>query len=96
MSGMNPLINSLSTYVSSFGVFEYRFDHDSDGVSLVSGIDTRDNVSQGFFTCNGPAWTVGPPVGPGFVYPQNLTCLVFLCSTATMVIGSNKQISIIL
>jgi hypothetical protein len=85
--GCHPLINSLAAWKSSFWVSEVRFDHGSDGTTLISGIDTRGNVSQGFWQTQ--------QASNGSI-SANVMALVFAQTTSTLLVNSGRQLQLVL
>jgi hypothetical protein len=96
LGGGNPLNISLATWTSSFWLAEQKFDHGSDGVTLISGIDTRGSTAQCYFQSIGTV-SVGANTGTGGINPgTSLTCMFFAQTTSTLRIGSGRQIELIL
>jgi hypothetical protein len=92
-SGCHPNLFGLDHWLESFFVAEARFDHGGDGVSLISGQDTRGNVSMGSFNSSGEDWTVS---GSGGSSPKNLQCIVFAQTTSSLIVGAGRQLELVL
>lgn len=94
-SGCSPLIKTLGVYTGSMWVCEARFDH-GEGVTCISGIDTRGTNASGAWNTVGSIAQVAAagalPANPG----TNLTALVFLQTTSTLKVGQGRQIQVIL
>jgi hypothetical protein len=69
---------------------EARFDHASDGTSLIAGMNTMGNQSGGYWTVNGST------AGGGAGAPSTIMGLVFAQVTSTIQIGAGRQIVLIL
>ena len=82
-------LNSLTAWLGSYFVAHTKFDHGSDGVGLISGINTSGNVSQCYLNTNGEGWTVSGTV------PQNVMGIVFAETTASLLVGANRQLQVI-
>lgn len=96
VGGGYPGLTSLAQWTSSFWLAENKFDHGSDGVTLISGIDTRGSTAQAYFQSYGTI-SVGANVGTGGANPgTNLTALVFAQTTSTLRVGQGRQLEIIL
>jgi hypothetical protein len=96
LGGGNPLNNSLASWTSSFWLAKQKFDHGSDGVTLISGIDTRGSTAQCYFQSIGTV-SEGANTGTGGTNPgASLTCMVFAQTTSTIRIGSGRQLDLIL
>ena len=93
--GGHPLMNSLAAWVGGYGHVEARFDS-GDGVTVVSGLDCRGNTAQGSFYTAGSTST-GTLVGGGApTLPTNLLFIVFAQTTSSLIIGSGRQLSVVL
>ena len=95
LGGGYPSLNTLSKWVSSFWFAEQRFDHGSDGVALISGIDTRGSVAQAYFQTTGSIG-VGTVTGTGHGPGNQVTCLVFAQTTSTLRVGAGRQLELVL
>jgi hypothetical protein len=95
LGGGNPQLNSLVRWNGSFWVAEQRFDHGSDGVQLISGIDCRGTTAQAYFISTG-AITTGPVVGAGSGPGSALTVLLFAECTSCLRVGAGRQIEVVL
>jgi hypothetical protein len=88
--GLDPNCNSMAAWLSAYSVFHTKFDH-SEGNSLISGINTAGNVAQSFLQVTGNSWTVA-----GTGVPSSVLGLVFVESTASLLVGANRQLQLIL
>ena len=84
--GCHPNLSSLTAWLSSMWCSEARFDHASDGTSLIAGMNTMGNQSGGYWTVNGSA------TGGGAGAPSTIMGLVFAQVTSTLTIGAGRQI----
>ena len=88
-------MNSLAAWNGGFGHVEARFDS-GDGVTVISGVDTRGNTSQGSFYTAGST-SVGTAVGGGAAnLPTNLLTLVFCQTTSSLIVGVGRQLQVVL
>ena len=90
VGGLEPNLNSLARWLSSFWVSSMRLDHGGDGVTLVSGVDTRGNTASCYFQSNGGVWNNGT------VTTANVMALVFAQTTSSLIVGAGRQISVVL
>ena len=88
LGGLDPNINTLALWLSSFWVSSMRLDHGSDGVGLVSGVDTRGNTASCWFQSGGGPWAA--------VEIANVMSLVFAQTTSSLIVGAGRQISVVL
>lgn len=95
LGGGNPQLNSLVRWNGSFWVAEQRFDHGSDGVQLISGIDCRGTTAQAYFISTGSI-TQGAVVGAGAGPGSALTVLLFAECTSCLRVGAGRQIEVVL
>lgn len=97
LGGGHPNLKSLNAWLGSFWVAEIRLNAgDSDGSSLVSGMDTRGSNFQGSFNTSGSAITTSS-TGTGGTNPgANLTVLIFTEASSSIRIGAGRQIENIL
>jgi hypothetical protein len=97
LGGGNPLNISLATWTSSFGLAEQKFDHGGgDGVTLISGIDTRGSTANCYFQSIGTV-AIGANTGTGGANPgATPTSMVFCQCTSTMGIGQGRAIELVL
>jgi hypothetical protein len=92
----NPLNISLATWTSSIWLAEQKFHHGSDGVTLISGIDTRGSTAQCYFHSIGTV-AIGANTGAGGANPRaSLTSMVFCQTTSTLRIGQGRAIELVL
>lgn len=96
LGGCDPNLNSMAAWLSSYFTSCVKFDHNSDGVSLISGIDTRGNISQAYWQTTSDAWTLNTNVGAGGVYPQNIMAYVFAQCSSSLMVGAGRQIELVL
>ena len=88
-------MNSLAAWNSGFGHVEVRLDS-GDGVTVISGVDTRGNTAQGSWQSQGFS-TLGTAVGGGAAnLPTNLLFLVFCQTTSSLLISSGRQLQVVL
>ena len=87
--GGDPNLNSLATWLGSYFVAHTKFDHGSDGVSLISGINTSGNVSQCYLNTNGEGWTITGTT------PGNVMGIVFCECTASLLVSANRMLQVI-
>ena len=88
-------MNSLAAWNGGFGHVEARFDS-GDGVTVISGCDTRGNTAQGSWYCQGST-SVGTATGGGAAnLPSNLLFLVFAQTTSSLIVGVGRQLQVVL
>ena len=88
-------MNSLAAWNSGFGHVEVRLDS-GDGVTVLSGMDTRGNTAQGSYLSQGFS-TLGTAVGGGAAnLPTNLLTLVFAQTTSSLIVGVGRQLQVVL
>jgi hypothetical protein len=80
LGGINPKIDTLAHFKSSFWVASIELEHGDSG--FISGLDTRGNVSQNFFETQGVSAT-------------NYTCLVFVETTSLLRVGAGRNIDVV-
>lgn len=95
LGGGYPGLNTLPNWLSSFWCAEQRFDHGSDGVSLISGIDSRGTTAQMYFQSSGLI-TTGASGGTGSGPGTNLVCQIFAQCTSTLRVGQGRQLELVL
>ena len=88
--GCTPALNSMGAWLSSMWCCSARFDHASDGTSLIAGMNTLGNQSGGYFTTNGAI------SGAGAGAPSTIMGLVFAQITSTLQIGAGRQCVLVL
>ena len=93
--GGHPLMNSLASWIGGYSHVEARFDS-GDGVTVISGCDTRGNTAQGSFYTAGTIST-GTLIGGGAPnLPTNMLFIVFAQTTSSLIIGAGRQLSVVL
>ena len=98
LGGGYYLLNSMGNWLSSLWLAEQRFDHGGgDGISLISGIDTRGSTAQMYFQSAGTI-AVGANVGTGANASPgtSLVCQVFAQCTSSLRVGAGRQIEVVL
>ena len=94
LGGVNPLLNSVTTFGQSFFTMGHEFEHGDP--LYTSGLDTRGAAINGTFETVGTI-TQGTNVGTGASQqPGNaLMCLVFVESTSSLRYTAGKQIEVV-
>ena len=90
--GEIPLLNSLGAWVGGFGYTECRWDA-GDGVTVISGLNTLGNTSQGSWLTNATS-TSGGSGSPHL--SANLLFLVFAQTTSSLLVGAGRQLQVVL
>lgn len=89
--GGDPNLNSMNAWLSAYSVFHTKLDHGGDGSGLISGINTSGNISQAYCQITGPSWVV-----TGTAVPANVLGVVFVESSASLMVAANRQLQLIL
>jgi len=84
--GATPTLNPWTYFGQNFWVAMVELEEGTDN-SYISGLDTRGNVSQGWFTTTASTAT-GAIASP--------TCLVFAEVTSSLLVGAGRQIQLVL
>jgi len=83
-SALSATVNPWTYFVQNFWVAMIELEEGTDN-SYISGLDTRGNVAQGWFTTVAGTGTIASP-----------TCLVFCECTSSLLVGAGKQIQLVL
>ena len=89
--GGDPNLNSMNAWLSAYSVLHTKLDHGGDSTGLISGINTSGNISQAYCQVTGPAWVM---TGTGI--PANVLGVVFVESSASLMVAANRQLQLIL
>jgi hypothetical protein len=85
-TALSATVNPWTYFAQNFWVAMVELEEGTDN-SYISGLDTRGNVSQGWFTTTAATGT-GAIASP--------TCLVFCEVTSSLLVGAGRQIQLVL
>jgi hypothetical protein len=88
--GCTPALNSMGAWLSSMWCSSARFDHGTDGTSLIAGMNTLGNQSGGYWSCQGQI------SGAGAGAPSTIMGLVFAQITSSLTVGAGRQCVLVL
>ena len=94
LGGMHPGINSPEAFGGSYWVATHEFQHGESGYE--SGLDTRGNIAQIFFSTDSLQVATPASAGGGAEVPTQYTCLLFTQSTASLRVGAGRQLEVVL